>query len=303
MKDLIVVGSSNMDLVINMPRIPLAGETILGGKSSMIFGGKGANQAVTAARLGGKMAFITKLGKDIFGDNMKLHFANEGLPTEYIFTDANEPTGIAQIFVSDKGENVIAVAPGSNGTLSMDDLKPFEHLIANAKVILLQLEIPIETVSKIIDLAHQHQVKVILNPAPAQTLSTDLLKKVWLLTPNEHEASLLTGIQVIDVDSAKESALYLLHQGIENVIITLGENGCLLCNKKGSKHYSAFKTTPVDTTAAGDVFNGALAVAITQNQPFEKSIPFANAAASISVGRKGAQTSIPQLKEVVALLE
>jgi ribokinase len=158
--DLIVIGSSNMDLVISLPRIPLAGETILGGKSSMIFGGKGANQAVAAARCGGHVAFITKLGKDLFGDNIKSHFKNEELPGEFILTDETEPTGIAQIFVSDQGENVIAVAPGANAKLSVEDLIPFEILtLVRAKVILVQLEIPIETVDYVLGLAAKNNIK------------------------------------------------------------------------------------------------------------------------------------------------
>ncbi len=301
--DLVVIGSSNMDLVISLPRIPAIGETILGGKSSMIFGGKGANQAVAAARAGGQVAFITKLGCDIFGENMKTHFHTEGLGSEFILTDANEPTGIAQIFVSEKGDNSIAVAPGANMNLMPSDVQQFEGLIKKAKIVLMQLEIPLETVAFITELAACHNVKVILNPAPAQVLSNDLLKKLWLLTPNESEAWLLTGIKVVDNASAQQAAEALLQKGVQNIIITLGENGSLLCNENGVKHYKAFKANAVDTTAAGDVFNGALAVAMTQGKPFEEAIPFGSAAAAISVSRKGAQTSIPYLNEVEHFLK
>lgn len=301
--DLVVIGSSNMDLVISLPRIPSVGETILGGKSSMVFGGKGANQAVAAARTGGRVLFITKLGDDIFGDNIKSHFNTEGLASDSILTDAHEPTGIAQIFVSAKGENSIAVAPGANMNLLPSDIQPFENLIKTAKVVLMQLEIPLETVAFITDLAANSNVKVILNPAPAQELGSDLLQKLWLLTPNESEAELLTGIKVVDLESAQQAGAFLVQQGVQNALITLGENGSLLCNENGTKHFKAFKANAVDTTAAGDVFNGALAVAITQNKSFEEAIPFGSAAAAISVSRKGAQTSIPHLNEVENLLK
>jgi ribokinase len=295
---LVVVGSSNMDLVISLPRIPAIGETVLGGKSSMVFGGKGANQAVASIRSGGDVAYIAKVGNDLFGENMKNHFKNEGFRTDLILTDENEPTGIAQIFVSEKGENSIAVAPGANMKLMSEDIKPFTDLIKNSKVVLLQLETPLETIEYIADIAYQNNVKLILNPAPAQKLSENLLKKVWLITPNETEASLLTGIEVKDAVSAVKAAEHLLKMGINNVIITLGENGSLLCNEKGSEHFKAFKAKAVDTTAAGDVFNGTLAVAVTNEKTLQEAINFAAAAAAISVTREGAQPSIPTHTEI-----
>jgi len=299
---LVVVGSSNMDLVISLPRIPAIGETVLGGKSSMVFGGKGANQAVASIRSGGDIAFITKVGNDLFGENMKNHFKREGFRTDLILTDANEPTGIAQIFVSEKGENSIAVAPGANMKLMPKDIEPFTDLIKNSKVVLLQLETPLETVEYIADIAYRNKVKLILNPAPAQKLSENLLKKVWLITPNETEASLLTGIEVKDASSAEKAAEHLLKMGIKNVIITLGENGSLLCNEKGSEQFKAFKAKAVDTTAAGDVFNGTLAVAITNEESLQEAINFAAAAAAISVTREGAQPSIPTRTEIESFL-
>ena len=178
---------------------------------------------------------------------------------DLILTDVNEPTGIAQIFVSEKGENSIAVAPGANMKLLPKDIEPFTDLIINAKVVLLQLETPLETVEYIADIAYQNNVKLILNPAPAQKLSENLLKKVWLITPNETEASLLTGIEVTDDQSAEKAANCLLQLGIRNVIVTLGENGSLLSNEKGVQHFKAFQVEAVDSTAAGDVFNGTLA--------------------------------------------
>ncbi len=295
---LVVVGSSNMDLVISLPRIPAIGETVLGGKSSMVFGGKGANQAVASKRSGGDIAFIAKVGNDLFGENMKNHFKREGFQTDLILTDAIEPTGIAQIFVSEKGENSIAVAPGANMKLMPKDIEPFTDLIKNSKAVLLQLETPLETVEYIADVAFQNKVKLILNPAPAQKLSKNLLKKIWLITPNETEASLLTGIEVKDASSAVKAAEHLLKMGIKNVIITLGENGSLLCNEKGSEHFKAFKAKAIDSTAAGDVFNGTLAVAITNGESLQEAINFAAAAAAISVTREGAQPSIPSRTEI-----
>ena len=296
--ELIVIGSSNIDMVIYLPWIPGVGETLLGGKSRMIFGGKGANQAIAAARSGGKISFITKLGNDIFGKNTRDHFIKEGLPSACILSDENEPTGLAQILVSDKGENSIAVAPGANMKLSVEDVTAFENDIKNAGVVLLQLEIPLETVAYAADIAHKNGVKVILNPAPAQALTQELLKKVWLLTPNESETELLTGIKVNDVESAALAGKALLDQGVRNVLITMGAHGSLLCNEEGQKHFGAYKATAVDTTAAGDVFNGALAVALTKNKSLEEAIAYGSAAAAISVTREGAQPSIPDIDEV-----
>jgi ribokinase len=300
---LVVVGSSNMDLVISLPRIPAVGETVLGGKSSMVFGGKGANQAVASLRAGGDVAFIAKVGNDLFGENMKNHFEKEGFRTDLILTDENEPTGIAQIFVSEKGENSIAVAPGANMKLLPEDIELFKGLIKDSSVVLLQLETPLETIKYIADIAYENKVKLILNPAPAQSLNEDLLKKVWLITPNETEASLLTGIKVVDEVSAQKAADSLLKMGVENVIVTLGENGSLLCNSNGAEHFSAYKANAVDTTAAGDVFNGTLAMAITNGESFEIAIDFASAAAAISVERKGAQPSIPTRMEIESFLK
>lgn len=295
---LVVIGSSNMDLVITLPRIPAIGETVLGGKSSMVFGGKGANQAVASKRSGGDIAFITKVGNDLFGEQMKNHFEREGFRSDMILTDAAEPTGIAQIFVSEKGENSIGVAPGANMKLLPGDIAPFTDLIKNAEVVLLQLETPLETIEYIADIACKYNVKLILNPAPAQKLSKSLLKKVWLITPNETEATLLTGIDVKDAASGQKAAEVLLRAGIKHVLITLGAAGSLLCNAKGSEHFKAFNVKPVDTTAAGDVFNGTLAVAITNQASLQDAINFAAAAAAISVTRQGAQPSIPTRIEI-----
>ncbi len=297
--DLVVIGSSNMDVVIKLPKIPVAGETVLGGKSEMIFGGKGANQAVAAARASGNVLFITKLGQDAFGKEMKEHFLQESLPTKGILSDEKEVTGIAQIFVEESGENCIAVAPGANGNLGIKDVEPFIEEMAMAKIVLMQLEIPLSTVEYVVNKVAHKGVKVILNPAPAQKLPEELLSKLWMITPNETEAELLTGIKVGDQDSAVSAGESLLAMGVENALITLGENGSLLVNKSGSEHFSTPKVKAIDSTAAGDVFNGTLATFLTKDYPITEAIVIASKAASISVGRMGAQTSIPYLNEII----
>ena len=249
------------------------------------------------------MRSLPGLAGDIFGENMKSHFENEGLSPNFILRDEKEPTGLAQILVSEKGENSIAVAPGANMNLSVEDIHSFIDVIEKAIVVLVQLEIPIDTVEYIADIALKHNTKMILNPAPALKLNPKFLEKLWLITPNESETELLTQIKVTGIGTAKKAGGALLKQGVKNVIITLGENGSLLCNKDGCKHFKAYKEKAVDTTAAGDVFNGALAVALTENKSFDEAIRFGSAAAAISVTRKGAQTSIPTLEEIESYLE
>ncbi len=296
--ELIVIGSSNMDLVINVPRIPRVGETIIGTSSDMIFGGKGANQAVAAQRAGGKVSFITKIGEDAYGLKMKEHYQREALPPAMILNDKDEPTGVAQIWVSDQGENSIVVAPGANMKLMPEDIARFKAEIAQAKFVLIQLEIPIQTVEYIVSLADSLNTPVILNPAPAQALSNRLLENIWMLTPNESETELLTSIKIVDLESAKVAGKRLLEKGVKQVLITLGEKGCFLCNEQGFQAFNAFPANAKDTTAAGDVFNGTLAVGLTQNKPLDEAIRFASAAAAISVTRKGAQPSAPYKQEI-----
>ncbi len=287
-----------MDLVITVPHIPAIGETVLGGRSSMVFGGKGANQAIAAKRSGGDIAFIAKVGDDLFGKNMKDHFSKEGLDPELILTDPTEPTGVAQIFVSAAGENSIAVASGANMKLLPEDITNHKDLLLNADIILVQLETPIETIEFVAELIGDCSARLMLNPAPAQKLSPKLLQQTWLITPNETEASLLTGISVTDIGTAKAAAAILIEQGIQQVIITLGANGCLYTD--GSEHttFPAFVVDAIDTTGAGDVFNGALAVQLTQGKSMAEAIRFASTAAALSVTKAGAQPSIPKLSEI-----
>jgi ribokinase len=298
--NLFVVGSSNIDMVIYLPRIPSIGETILGGESQMIYGGKGANQAVAAKRSGADVGFITKLGNDAFATDYTAYLEKEGFSKQFILNDKNKPSGIAQILVSEKGENSIAVAPGSNMTLMPADLIQFLPELAQASYLLMQLEIPLSTVEYLAEYCANKGVKVILNPAPAQKLSDELLNNIWMITPNETEAELLTAIKISDDESATTAAKILYDKGVENVIITLGEKGCLLYNANGLATFPAFKVKAVDSTAAGDVFNGTLASALTRGKDIEEAILYGSTAAAISVTKKGAQPSIPQEDEIEA---
>lgn len=261
-------------------------------------GGKGANQAVAAARLNGNVTFVTKLGNDLFGEQAKHIFDFEGIDTKYILKDPKSPSGIALIMVDQDGENCIVVAPGSNGTLSAYDIA--EEVYGNdpSDVFLMQLEIPVSTVEFVAQKVYERKNRVILNPAPARQLSNDLLTCIDIITPNEVEAEILTGIKVIDAASAEEAAEKLRSTGVKNVIITMGAAGAFLLTDKVSKLIPVVPVRAVDTTAAGDVFNGALAVAISEGKDLEEAVVFANKAASISVTRMGAQASAPYRKEI-----
>ena len=297
-KKVVVVGSSNTDMIIRVPWIPKPGETILGGEFCTAPGGKGANQAVAAARAGGDVAFIARVGNDMFGSEALKGFVADEIDIEHIIKDTTAPSGVASIFVDRNGQNSIAVAGGANANLSPADIEAAEKTIATADILVMQLETPIETVTAAAMMAHADGVKVILNPAPAQPLTDELLKMVSILTPNETEAELLTGIGVEDEDDARKAAEALRRRGVATVLVTLGENGVIIATADGVKRVDAFKVDPVDTTAAGDVFNGALAVAIAEGSPLDKAVVFANAAAAMSVTKLGAQPSAPTRNEI-----
>lgn len=298
-KTILVVGSSNTDMVIKTNHFPVPGETILGGKFLMNAGGKGANQAVAAARLGGKVTFVGKTGDDIFGRQAIVHLANEGINVEYMVTDRENPSGVALITVDHKGENSIVVAPGSNGTLNEDDFNKARVALEDAEYVLMQLEIPIPTVEYIASLAIDKQKKVILNPAPAAKLSDELLSKLYIITPNETEAELLTGIKVTDEQSALKAATLLHEKGVEIIIITMGSAGAFVLKNGHYEIINTIKVDAIDTTAAGDTFNGALAVALSEGMAIRDAIAFANKAAAISVTRIGAQASVPFRYEIL----
>ena len=297
-KRILVVGSSNTDMVIKTQNFPSPGETILGGRFLMNAGGKGANQAVAAARLGGLVTFVGKIGDDIFGKQAVQQLEDEGINVDCVSVDPENPSGVAMITVDRKGENSIVVAPGSNGTLSAADFDKALAMLGESEFVLMQLEIPIPTVEHIAHMASLKQKKVILNPAPAARLSDELLKNLYIITPNETEAELLTGIKVTDEQSALKAAKFLHQKGIEMVIITMGSAGAFLLVNGQHEIISAPKVEAVDTTAAGDTFNGALVVALSEGKTIQQSIVFANKAAAISVTRIGAQSSVPFRKEI-----
>lgn len=298
MAKIVVIGSTNTDLVIKTERIPEPGETVIGGSFMMTAGGKGANQAVAAARMDGDVIFVTKVGDDMFGEVSQRHFADENLPAEYVFTEHGSPSGVALITVDAKGENCIVVAPGANDQLSRSDIDAVRSQIEAAEFLLLQLEIPMEVVEYAADVAHRAGTKVILNPAPAATLSRELISKLYLITPNRTECQLLTGRAINDEKSAEAAAAALLAMGAQNVIVTLGSRGALVASEGRYTLVAAQHVVAVDTTAAGDVFNGALCVALSEGRSLVEAATFATKASAISVTRMGAQSSIPYRIEI-----
>lgn len=298
MSKIVVIGSSNTDLVVNTDRAPEGGETVLGNGFVVNHGGKGANQAVAVSRIGGTVSFISKVGNDTFGSQMRRHYEDEGMDVSYVFVDALAPSGVALIIVDGKAENRIVVAPGANGNLTEEDIDKAGLAVEKSEFVLLQLEIPMATVEYAARMAASLGKKVIVNPAPACPLSEELLRDVYLITPNETEAGILTGITIVDNDSAIKAAEALLGLGVQNVVITLGEKGALVYNAEVSMFVPAYQVKAVDTTAAGDVFNGALAVALSEGRTLPDAARFACAASAISVTRMGAQNSVPSRGEL-----
>ena len=297
-RQILVVGSSNTDMVIKAAHLPRPGETILGGTFFMNPGGKGANQAVAIARLGGPVTFICKTGSDIFGHQSQQLFEEEGINTSYVFSDSGNPSGVALITVDEKAENCIVVASGANANLLPSDLEKAEEAIERADLVLMQLEVPMETVCFVADIAWQKGKKVILNPAPAHPLPADLLRHLYLITPNETEAEMITGVKITDESSAGEAARALSGMGVQHVNITLGSKGALIYSNGKAEMVPALKVEAVDTTAAGDVFNGALTVALSEGRSLKEAARFACKASAISVTRVGAQSSAPYRNEV-----
>jgi ribokinase len=298
MSRIIVIGSSNTDMVIKSKKLPSPGETVLGGTFLMNPGGKGANQAVAAARLNGKVTFVAKIGKDVFGLEARNLFNKENIDTRYIITDDNAPSGVALINVDENGENCIAVAPGSNGNLTAYDISEDVFLTDPQDIFLMQLEIPVGTVEYVAEKGASRGNKIILNPAPARQLSDDLLSCLYLIIPNETEAEILTGIKVTDLKTAEKAAKKLAAKGVKNVVITMGGAGAYILTPSYSKLITVVPVKAVDTTAAGDVFSGALSVAISEGRSVEDAVIFANRAAGISVTRMGAQASAPYRSEI-----
>ncbi len=300
--NIVVIGSANTDLITHVDRLPKPGETVLGGTFMTAQGGKGANQAVAASRAGADVTFIACLGRDNFADEAIKSYRQDKIDISHLFYDDNNPSGVALIFVAKNGENSIAVASGANAGLSPQQIEEKQAVISQADVLLLQLETPLETVTRAVEIAKQYQVEVILNPAPGQVLPDSLLRSITYLTPNETEAELMTGISISNEKQAFKAAQMLLAKGATNVILTLGKNGALLANASGETIIPCKEVDVIDTTAAGDTFNGAFAVALAQRAALTDAICFANAAAALSVTRQGAQPSIPDREAIGEML-
>jgi ribokinase len=296
-----VVGSSNIDLTFRTPRLPRPGETIGGSQFHLGFGGKGANQAVMAARLGARVTMVGRVGSDIFGEQVLRNYREQGVDTTHVGTDPQRPTGTAAIVVDDQAQNAIIVVPGANLGLTPDDVRRAADAIRSADVLLCQLEVPVGTTREAFRVARTAGVRTILNPAPAVPLADELLQLADLCVPNETEAELLTGVPVPDLSGAGEAARRLLRRGPRTLILTLGAQGALLVDERSSEHFPAVPVQAVDSAGAGDVFIGSLAVAWAEGKSLSKAVRRANAVAALSVTRLGTQAAFPSRAEVDAL--
>jgi ribokinase len=298
---IVVIGSANCDLILKGERLPRPGETVLGGKFLTAAGGKGANQAVAAVRLGAQVSFVACLGRDWMGDQALAHYRAEGVNCDYVTRSDDLPSGVALIMVDAAGENLIGVAPGANSALSPHDVEQAGPAIRAADVILVQLEIPLDTVAAALRMARRYDVLAILNPAPAAALPDDVLRDVTL-TPNETEAGQLTGIQVVSRADAEAAAGQLLHRGARLVVVTLGKHGAVWSSLTGGRVVPGHEVSVVDTTAAGDAFNGGLACAFARGDAVDDAVRYAVAVGALAVTRLGAQPSLPTAAEVAAFL-
>ena len=297
MPNVLVIGSSNLDLTVRLDRLPRVGETVSGGEFYQSFGGKGANQAIAAHRAGAGVVFVTKLGADANGQVIAQHLVEQGIPHIGLRQDRRAPTGVALIVVDTHGRNMIAVAPGSNRLLTAEEIR--EHALAfeEAKVLLVQLEVPLPAVTQALALAKAKGMTTIVNPAPAQSLPDTALKLIDVLTPNETEAIALTG-----QTGMEEAARDLLARGAHDVVVTLGEQGALWVSAAGTREIPPFKVQSVDSTAAGDAFNGVLAAVLAESQPLDRALRFASAAGALAVTKRGAQDSLPGRREIEGML-
>lgn len=302
MQKLTVLGSINADHVIQVPHFPQPGETLSGQNYHIVYGGKGANQAVAAARLGAKVDFIACIGEDKIGLEMKQSFQKDGINTDSIATIQSETTGIAMIQVADSGENSIVISAGANAHLTTDIVDKFKQKILDADALLMQLETPLDAIIYATKIAKQAGKHTVLNPAPAKALPDELLAQLTMITPNETEAEVLTGVKVVDEQSAAQAAAVFHQKGVAIVLITLGAKGVFISHNALQKIIPGFRVQAKDTTAAGDTFNGALVTALLEQKSLEEAIQFAHAAAAISVTRFGAQTSIPSRQETLDFL-
>lgn len=297
-----VIGSANVDYAVGLSRLPHPGETVSGGTLLVGLGGKGANQAVAARRLGGEVRMIGCVGNDADGRRIGESLAAAGIDVTGLGTTSEAATGTALIMVDADGRNQIAVAPGANHRLTVPMVTPHAASIEWADVVACQLETPLPVVRWALGEARRHGVITVLNPAPVQPLEEELLELVDYLTPNEHEAARLTGQAVDSLESARVAGRQLLDAGARVVLVTMGERGVLACDEESVVHYPAFPVDAVDTTAAGDAFNGALAMGLAAGGTLEQAIPLANAAAALACTKRGAQDSLPVRAEVEAFL-
>jgi ribokinase len=298
-----VIGSANIDYTVALPRLPRPGETMSGGLLMINHGGKGANQAVAARLLGADVRLIGCVGEDRPGTQIREALFARGIDTDGVLRTADAPTGTALIMVDGEGRNLIGVAPGANHKLTVDMVRPFEAAIQWADVVLCQLEVPLAVVLWVLLAAQRHGVRTILNPAPYRPLPEDVWRYISYLTPNATEVAAMTGLEVRDVETAREAAQRLLGRGASTVIVTLGEQGVLACSTVSVAHYPAFPVAAVDTTAAGDAFNGALAVGLAAGGALEQAIPLASAAAALTCTKRGAQDSLPTRADIERFLK
>jgi len=300
---ILVLGSFMMDQVVTTPRVPKNGETIIGSDFSIFPGGKGANQAVSAARLGGKVVMAGKVGDDDYGEEFIQTLKEEDIDTDYIEIDYNYTTGIGFITSETNGDNRIIVVPGANLKYSQQELLKLDNVLDDVEVLIIQLEMDIKVMEKAAKMAKNKNVQVILNPAPGQELSDSLLKNVDYLTPNETELEILSGVKIDNLEDTISASKILFNKGVNNIIVTLGSNGALIVTRDEVEHINGFNVSVCDTVAAGDAFNGALAVAITENVSLEEGVQLANAAGALTVTKKGAIPSIPYREEVETFLK
>jgi ribokinase len=297
---IVVIGSLNMDLVLDVSRVPDPGETLSARTLTLIAGGKGANQAVACARLGGRVALVGRVGADQFGEQLRRGLANDKVLLDHLTIDDRSGTGVALIMVDDSAQNRILIVSGANGTLDAQHVHAAAGLIDHSRLVLLQLEVPLSTVACAVEQAAHAGKQILLNPAPAQALPAELLARVDYLVLNETEASLLSASSVVDITSAAYAGAALLRQGVRHALVTLGPQGVVIIDSAGPRHYSAPVVKAVDTTAAGDTFIGGMAVGLIEGMPLDAAAQFAMQAASLSVTRVGAQTSIPYRHEINA---
>ena len=295
---IVVVGSSNVDLIMKMDHLPEKGETVTDAEFLQVYGGKGANQAVAAARAGGNVAFVNCVGEDAYTPQMIKNYQNDNIDTRYIFPTKNIASGHALIMIGGEGQNIISVAPGANYKLTAEKIKQAVSVFDEAAIIVMQYEILEETIKYVIDIANKKGIPVLWNCAPARTFDMDYIPKINVLVLNEVEAGFLAGISVEKEGDAEKAAEILIQKGVDKVIITLGSNGAFVLTENEKVKVPAYKVNAIDTTAAGDTFCGAFAVALTEHKSLKESLQFASAAAAISVTKMGAQPSAPTRIEI-----